>query len=301
MADAAEVARWARRLQAESVLGQVAAALEEAGVRMLPVKGVVTGRLLYDDPADRPMEDIDVRIAPANLRAVLALARARAWRARVDSPRLHEAVIEVDGWEVDVECALGPPGLCAITVERAIERAQWIAEPFGHLEPELHDHALILVLNAFKDGLRLAPWSVEDLRRIVRHGGFAARLLVERAREGAVLSVLWIVADWLAEHGRVPEWRVVRDLVGGRPPSPRVAVVSGWVRRQGWSGKLGLIAAATASDVAWRAGSGLALAAVGVARRRLVVRWVAGRTTHTSARRPARAASGPATRDRGAV
>jgi len=263
------VATWARQHVAQDVFRRFKQALDAAAVRVLPVKGIVTGRLLYDDPAERPIPDIDVRIAPRDLRTVLAIARGRGWRPRTHSPRLYEVVLEVDGWEIDVECALGPPGLCAIRVEQALARARSIDQPFPHLEPELHDHALILFLNSFKDGLRPMPWSLEDLRRIVRQSAFDASVLIERAREGRVLTALWIVADWLAENVGAVEWRAVRERIGPRPPSARVAGVYRFVEKRGWSGKLGLVATATSSDAAWRSAAGLALAALGIARSRL--------------------------------
>ena len=188
---------------------------------------------------------------------------------RTDSPLLRRAVLTVDRWEVDIECTVGPPGLCATSVETMLDRARHQVEPFGftHLQPDLHDHVLVLVVNAFKDGLDgsfSTPWSVEDLRRIVRRDEFQPQSLVSRASEGRVLSALWIVADWLSENAAAPEWRHIRDRIGSRPPSARVARVYGWLRSQGWPTRSGLLVAATSSDVAWRSVGGLALTTVGV-------------------------------------
>jgi hypothetical protein len=262
------LATWARQQVAHDVFRRFKEALDRAGVRVLPVKGIVTGRLLYGDPAERPIPDIDVRIVPRDLPTVVAIARGHGWRPRTDSPRLHEVVVEVDGWEIDVECALGPPGLCATTIEQVLGRASVKDRPFTHFEPELHDHALLLVLNSFKDGLRPMPWSLEDLRRIVRQEAFDASLLIQRANEGAVLTALWLVADWLSDHVGALEWRAIRERIGPRPPSSRVAGVYRFVEKRGWSPKLGLVATAMSSDATWRSSVGLGLAALGIARRR---------------------------------
>ena len=275
-----DVAAWVRARAAQAVLQRVVNALDEANISVLPVKGVVTARLLYKDIAERPMRDIDIRVGRLDLPMALDVARARGWLLRSDSPRMHEAVFGVDGWEVDVECTLGQPGLCAVTVEQVLRRASTIADPFPHLEPELHDHALILALNAFKGGLGHTPWSLEDLRRIVRLEGFEPSVLVERAREGRVLSALWIVADWLSEREGAIEWRMVREMVGPLPPSARVAKVYGYALARGWAGKPGLLAVAMSSDHALRSAAGLALAVAGLVRRRLSIAdtWWRART-----------------------
>lgn len=266
----AEIAAWARRASAQAVLERVVAACGTEGIRVLPVKGIVTAGLLYEEPAARHIRDIDVRVAPADLGSLRRIARSRGWPYRASSPRLFEAVLVVDGWEVDVECSIGPPGLCAVTVDAAMQRAMAIATPFQHLEPELHDHALILVLNAFKDGLRVTPWALQDLLRIVRHERFDSVVLVSRARQGGVLSVLWIVADWLSRQERAEGWRDVRERVGPVPPSASVAAVYGYLQRHGWPGKPGLLAAATSNDWAVQRAAGLLLAVGGVARARML-------------------------------
>jgi hypothetical protein len=265
------IATWARHQTALVVLQHVVETLAVAGIRVLPVKGVVTSRILYEDPGERPMQDIDVRLALPDLRLALEVARARGWTSHRESPRLHEVVFEVDHWQIDVECTLGPPGLCATTVAQILRRASRVTTPFAHLEPDLHDHALLLVLNAFKDGLRPTPWGLEDLRRIGRHAGLDPCRLVERAREGKVLSVLWIVADWLSEQEGAVEWRAAREMVGPRPPSRRVASVYAYLVGRGWRPRPGVLAAASSSDSLVQSAAGLVLAAAGIVRRRALI------------------------------
>ena len=57
----------------------------------------------------------------------------------------------VDRVLVEVETSVGPPGLCGLAVDTMIAHATRGAE--GHLEPELHEHALLLAVNVFKDKL----------------------------------------------------------------------------------------------------------------------------------------------------
>lgn len=265
-------ANWVRHTLAPHVLERVSSALEAAGIPVLPVKGVVTAHLLYDDVSSRPIGDIDLRIPRRCFRRAVRVATAHAWSPHTEVPVLWTAMLKVDGWEVDIECTLGPPGLCALSVEDVLRRAHYAVEPYGfpHLQPELNDHALMLVLNAFKDGLRPRPWAIEDLRRIAMHPGFDADVIVTRARAGGIVSALWIVADWLVEAHAAAEWGAVRDRIGPRPPSKRVARSYGYVQGRGWPPKPGLLATAGASDDLLGSASGLALAAVGVLRGRCV-------------------------------
>jgi hypothetical protein len=266
-------ANWMRHKVAPSRLRTVCEAFEAKGVAVLPVKGIVTAHLLYDDVAARPLLDIDLRIRRNDFHTAMGIARRLRWNPQIASPVLWTAILKVEGFEVDVEATLGLPGLCALRVEDVLARASDHTDPFGfpHLQPSFEDHALILVLNAFKDGLRPQPWAVEDLRRIVHHPRFDRSALVERAREGRVESALWIVSDWLAEQNGAVAWRAVRERIGDRPPSRRVRTAYSWLQGRGWRQKEGLVVAATSSDSSVRAISGLALTAAGIFRRRALL------------------------------
>jgi hypothetical protein len=264
---------WMRHQVAPVRLRAVSCAFAEAGIPVLPVKGVLTAHLLYADVAERPLFDIDLRIRRRDFRFAMRLAQQRGWSPQTTSPVLWTAILQVDGWEVDVEATVGPPGLCALRVEDLLARADRHTDPFGfdHVQPAFDDHALILVLNAFKDGLRPQPWAIEDLRRIANHPRFDEAALVDRARAGRVASALWIVADWLAEREGALPWRIVRDRVGPRPPSRRAMAAYSRVEQRGWPQKRGLFAAAAGSDSPARAVSGLALTAAGIFRRRALL------------------------------
>jgi len=126
----------------------------------------------------------------------------------------------------------------------------------------------MLALNAFKDGLQALPWSLEDLRRIVQTPGFSAEILVSRARHGRVVSLLWIVADWLFEEIGAAGWGAVRRAIGSRPPSARIAGAHRLARTIGWPPKLGLIIVAASSDGFTQPVRGLTLALAGILRRK---------------------------------
>ena len=263
-------ANWLQQVAALDALGKVQRVFGTAGIPVLPVKGVVTSYVLYDDCASRTLADVDIRIPRRHFEQAIQLARTQGWKPKADNLILWNAVLDVDGFEVDIECTLGRPGFCAVTIDDLLARAESSVAPFGfeHVEPELNDHALILVINAFKDGLEPTPWALEDLRRIVIHPRFDAERLVDRARTGRVTSVLWIVARWLADDQGAGQWRSVCDRIGPEPPSRRVARVYRYVRELGWPWKVALFVTATSSDDIVRSGAGLALALAGILRRR---------------------------------
>jgi hypothetical protein len=135
--------------------------------------------------------------------------------------RAYENLVFVVGdWMVDVEASIGPPGLCALTVDAMMRRATWETEPYGfrHRRPELHDHALLLCVNAFKDKLVHAnDDALRDLELIAMRPDFDARALAARAREGDARTIAWFVADWLVRTRGATAWQHVQKALGVEP------------------------------------------------------------------------------------
>lgn len=220
---------WVRQTAAVRALSLLVSAL---GAReVLPVKGIVTARTLYDDPAERPISDVDVRIeGPRRLDGVVAFARENGHGIKGRSHAYDNVVLDIEGVEIDVECYVGPPGLCGLTVRSMLERSTLSEDVFGFpcAIPEPHDHALLLAVNVFKDKLvAAAPWSVEDLVRLAATPSFRPDDLAARARECRSAAIVWIVADWLADRSVV--WRRVRDALGPRPPRLLYVALYRWL------------------------------------------------------------------------
>lgn len=265
------VATWASHLSAARILKRVLEELGARGIAALPVKGILTAHMLYEDTAERPIVDIDLRVSRTDFAGVVRLGQDRGWAPRLDSPHLGEVVFTVDGWEVDVESTVSDPGLCRIPVATMIARATRRVQPFGfeHLEPELHDHALILVLNAFKDGLGAPSWAIEDLLRVTRHDAFVVDRLVSRARQGGVRGATWIVSDWLARDHGSDGWRRVRDHPDLSPPSLRIRGPYDLLRRWNWPKRVGALLTASSNDSGIEAALGLTLMLGGIMKGRL--------------------------------
>jgi hypothetical protein len=214
------VQQWATSECRRAAFAEIALAGALIGVPVLPVKGVLTSHLLYAQPTDREMVDIDVRVRRRDLARLCAAGEERGW-VRVERSRAYAcAAFKVFGERVELEAHVGPPGFCRLTVDAMIERATEHVEPFGvpHLQPELHDHALLLIVNAFKDQLvNASSGGLVDLARISALPDFSFEQLASRAREGGVAVVAWLVGEWMIEKRGEPRWGSLLDALGEHP------------------------------------------------------------------------------------
>jgi hypothetical protein len=203
----------ARHEHAKLALEQVLAACRDGGVQVLPVKGVLTAYLFYPDPGQRPIQDVDLRVRPEDLDRVRDLGRRSGWRLVSRSRAYGTLSFDVLGFLVEFESHVGPPGLCALRVDdmlrRAVPSVEILAVP--HLKPDLHDHALLLCVNVFKDKLVEAlPWAVRDLELLPEQQGFSSTRLAELAREVGAETILSIVATWLGRERGATGWDRIR-------------------------------------------------------------------------------------------
>jgi hypothetical protein len=281
--DRSRIDTWVRHAAAVEVLREVLPVLAAADVPVLAVKGIVLARELHRDVAERPIRDVDLRVRPRDfLRAVRAM-RARGLRVDYGSHQLGARSFRVAGELVEIESTIGPPGLCGLEVDAMLRRA--VSHPLGRgvvvLAPEIVDHAVLLLVNAFKDKLVDCPaWSRDDLVAIARHPGFDASVFRARIRDTGSVTMAWIVADWLAhEHGS-EAWRELRDSLGARPPRPVFAAALRRAVSRGGGGIGARLLARLGSDVRHRRWWALAATALGSA-----ASWV-GTRVDPAARRP---------------
>ncbi len=221
--DAIELA--ARRARAEFALARVLSALDAEGIPAIPVKGIVTGRWLYRSAHERPMSDVDLRVRGRDRRAVLALAERHRWPIQQRSALYRSVTFVVEDTPFDVECAVGAPAMCSMSVEAMLSRARRTREGLRceHYRAETHDHALLLAMNVLKDQVgRSFPWAIEDLVRVATVADFSPSILGERAWRAGTASALLAVARWLASERDSAPWRAVAEAVGA-PPRPRYA------------------------------------------------------------------------------
>lgn len=223
-----ETSRGAWIVQEHSlrVLESVVRACEADGVAVLPVKGILSARTLYADVAERVISDIDVRVRKGNVERVERIARREGWTLVNRMWSYDNLVLRVDGRFVDVEAHVGPPGVCALTIDTMMSRASLERRTFGFpaLVADPHDHAVLLLVNAFKDHMATAmSWAIDDLVRLIRAPWFDESVLLERARAAKVETIVWIVAEWMSRFMSDEAWGALRDRIG---PPPRTAFAS---------------------------------------------------------------------------
>jgi hypothetical protein len=210
---------WVRHQVALASLAEVLTVLERAAIPALAVKGIVLAYVLHDDVAKRPLSDVDLRVRPGDfVRAVRAM-RAHGFAPQWSSRQLGAVTFEVHGTSVEFETSVGPPGLCALGVTRMVERAKArvLAGTVRVLAPEIHDHAVLMIVNAYKDKMVSCPsWSVGDLETILSHVDIST--LLTRIEEAHVRAIAWIAGDWMARELGSESWRNLRDRIGTHPP-----------------------------------------------------------------------------------
>jgi hypothetical protein len=257
-------ATWAQHEFAAEAFRQVVEVTNAAGIDVLPVKGIVLAHTIYERVEERPMVDVDFRVRRRDLKRLGSILRGAGWPVRVASRQLGTMEIQANRTLVEFESSVGPPGVCAVGVEDMISRAT-MRTTLGvdHLEPEVHDHALLLCVNAFKDKLVLAaPWAQEDLHRIALTPEFDVRRFLARVAEAELGTLVWIVADWLSARSGEAVWAEVRDSLGGERRRGYATLYMRLVRRAPESVAMRLLARAASDSRALRL-KAIALGAAG--------------------------------------
>jgi hypothetical protein len=259
--------RWAAHEAGRRSLEKVLRRFDDARIPSLPVKGILLARQLYADPLERPLADVDLLIQPRDFLRALRVARSANWPLVWDSKVLGSVNFIVDSMPVDVAVSLGPPGTSAIGVRELLERSERRVEPLGftHSQIELHDHVLLMAVDAFKDKLRVKDWASRDLLRIAEMPGFEPLRLVRLARAARLETMLAVVASWLSEQAPSRPWTTIRDSLPGddlRPGYARkyLAMAAAPPEEHRW--RLALLARAVSDSPARRVWA-LALGAAG--------------------------------------
>ncbi len=200
-ASAAEHTARARRqgVSQQMITVRLLAALEEAGIRALPLKGPLLGERLYGDIGARVSADIDLLVAEHDLvsavEVVLALGYRRLLpRAPSDTtrPLLHEQLVH-------------PSGLPAVELHW---RVHWYEQGFS---------SRVLARSALTPGGWLAPQPDDEL----------ALLLLLYGRDGfAGLRLACDLAAWWDRYGAALGPLGVSDAVRAHPAMTRVVATA---------------------------------------------------------------------------
>lgn len=256
------IAVAAHRLHVEDRLGAVGAALGQAGVPWLPLKGCDLGARVYRHPEERPVGDIDMLVPRAELPRVQAALRAAGWRGLAEGPRM-ERYLRDEGYAWQAQDSAGlllevhvrlwgivPAGLGAALLAAAVSDPA--LGPSGRRLPLAHAWLVAAVHSWLNPPPRplLAWW---DLERIAA----AEPAMADLAENAARLAEAWdlqlpagLAAAQVVQLWPSPPNRAIADrLLGGLRPLERLAA-----RRGGAVGLKSIVLARLLSGRASRAG-----------------------------------------------
>lgn len=211
-----------------ALLEECAGALAQVGVPVAPIKGIAYAGTLYEDPAERPMTDMDLLIPPdAHQEACKALESIGFRRApvRVQRSPLHHAVAFKRGAAaVDLHRTIVQPHRSRIDLEAVWQRSSAAVDigPTGRrLDP--YDLTLFHLIHMARHELRVTCIGYVDAHRLL--ATLDCPVLLDRAREwrlsravGAALAMTDALAGEPASLSRVlPSVdEVLRDELPGR-------------------------------------------------------------------------------------
>ncbi|APS00761.1 hypothetical protein BCY86_08770 [Pajaroellobacter abortibovis] len=214
---------WIAHHASVHALSLVQKACDTHSIKILPVKGILTSYLLYEDPFKRTLSDVDIRISQSDLGKLLSIASKYGWKILRYCPEYKNIILSIGGIQIDVETTVGPPGVCSLTVEEMLTQAKEHTSPFGfpHLQPEIHQHALLLCMNIFKDKLIYAQkWAIQDVEQIITHKNFDVRKFIHLVKRSHNQTILSIVAKWLSIHHSSKPWTNIYQKLAPRIPRP---------------------------------------------------------------------------------
>jgi hypothetical protein len=211
---------WVRDQLRLRAFERVASLLIQAGVPVVPVKGIALARWLYADAVDRPMCDVDLFVPSASWTTARAVLIAR-YTALYDTSELRELTVAVEGVLVELHGEVGRRELTRMTVDEMIGRAtrDTTTFPFEVLRLDDVDHLLLMACNAIKDGFVFAQAHVPaDLERLLERTGDRTSVLLDRARAAGLGTGLYCTAEWMVDMTGSERWR---SLMKQLAPPPR--------------------------------------------------------------------------------
>lgn len=173
----------ALQLLLEDAARRVAQVLEAIGISWLPLKGFDLASRVYDEAAERPMDDLDLLIRPGDLDAARAALCAAGWRDLVTGSHLERYLVEEGyAWQAVSEerlllelhfrlWGLMPDGYAAEIFERsssapelgATARRSTLADAFVIAAVHLWSESAPRAVGRFWDLARIASSAGDDL------------------------------------------------------------------------------------------------------------------------------------------
>lgn len=140
--------RFAIAVMARETLRDAAELLGAKGIPLMPLKGVLFQQLLYRDPADRLLSDVDVLVPQRRFAdAISTLLRGGFEPEKAGRSLIEVALRSRKGLSIDLHQRLFSPGRYSLSTSALFRRAtvdtEWLGVPL-HL-PDPHDVAAHLI------------------------------------------------------------------------------------------------------------------------------------------------------------
>jgi len=201
---------WAALVRA---LPDVIRELQGGGIRVAPIKGVSYATGLYGIPAERPMTDVDLLVAPSDVKASMRTL-TRLGFLREPSPRRHHATTWVRGGLVlDLHANILAEGRNSIDLDAVWNRVRpgwpdgaWRLDPVD----ELVFHWIHMARNRLCGPLIQV---VDSARLVERVGAAGVAAAFTRARAWKVDRIVQAAAEfstYVCDGDRAPRWWSLR-------------------------------------------------------------------------------------------
>ena len=249
-------------LARRAIVRRVAEALSPAGVPVMPLKGALLAAIVYDDPAERGGEDVDLLVPEDRFAEALGALASAGFAAHDPHPNPSERtlVLPAVGIEIDLHRALFAPGRFRLATRDVFARSREDVALFGarvRLPDPADAYAHAVGHDAAAHLPAGGPWTARDLDLLAARGRLDPSLVATRLAESGLARAARFTLGPLA--GADP---FARDVLAALPPDPLGRLLVG-VARSLASGPLGAVAghltndslpaAARSAALAWRA------------------------------------------------
>jgi hypothetical protein len=211
---------WIAQSMAADALRVLAPVFHEARIPLIPIKGIVLGRWLYEDIAQRPLSDLDLLIRRRDRGPLLREIQRLGWPVQRNSEELGELSFVAHGVVVEAHAEVVRRDLTRLTVEGLLARSTLDLQTFDFEIQRIDDvdHALLLVVEIVKDWFVDAnPHQPGDLERLMAKVSERSGELIARAEEASFLTGLYNAATWMSEEHGSASFRNLLDRLGAPP------------------------------------------------------------------------------------
>ena len=207
-------------MAASALVADVAATLEPTGIPVMPIKGALLQHWLYDDPADRPLTDVDLLVPEAGLGPAIRALAAAGYRL-TEHTSVGGAVLETRfGLMLDLHGRLFGSARYLLTTDALFARSVANRDLFGAAVrlPSALDVYAHLIGKAGSDHIHEdARDRLGEIRRLGHWLGLPAEAIAEHLRVSGMRRVARYVLRLVDRSTDDP---LSLRIVDALPPDP---------------------------------------------------------------------------------